>query len=95
MSRLKNCWHFLNLPCEAVSRLASESLDRELTRIERISLRSHLIYCSACRRYFRQIELLTIAARSWAARLETDLPAAGPRLPDDIREAIKRSLRQN
>jgi predicted anti-sigma-YlaC factor YlaD len=95
MSRLKNCWQFLNLPCEAISRLASESLDRDLTRLERIALRSHIIYCSACRRYLRQIELLAAAARRWSARLETDLPASGARLPDDVREAIKRSLKEN
>jgi predicted anti-sigma-YlaC factor YlaD len=93
MNRLKDCWHLLNVRCEGMSRLASESLDRDLTRLERLALRAHIVYCSACRRYLRQIELLKAAARGWAARLETDTPAAGPRLPEDIREAIKRSLR--
>jgi predicted anti-sigma-YlaC factor YlaD len=95
MNRLKDCWHLLNVPCEGMSRLASESLDRDLTRLERLALRAHIIYCSACRRYLGQIELLKAAARGWAARLETDTPADGPRLPEDIREAIKRSVRGN
>ena len=95
MNRLKDCWHLLNMPCEGMSRLASESLDRDLTSLERLALRSHLIYCRTCRRYLRQIELLTALARRFAGRLEADVPEAGPRLPDEIREAIKRSLREN
>ena len=59
MNRLKDCWHLLNLPCEGMSRLASESLDRELTRRERAALRMHTFYCSACRRYLRQLKLIT------------------------------------
>ena len=95
MNRLKDCWHLLNLPCEGMSRLASESLDRELTRPERAALRMHTFYCSACRRYLRQLKLINRALRRLAARLETDEPLPGAGLPDDVREEIKRSLREN
>ena len=36
MSRLKTFWCLLNLPCDGMSRLASESLDRDLGRMERV-----------------------------------------------------------
>jgi hypothetical protein len=50
MSRLKAFWRLLNLPCQGISRLASESLDRDLGHLERFALRSHLLCCTSCRR---------------------------------------------
>ena len=41
MSRPRSFWNLLNLPCEGMARLASDSLDRDLTRLERVALRSH------------------------------------------------------
>jgi putative zinc finger protein len=95
VNRLKDCWHLLNLPCEGISRLASESLDRELTRAERAALRLHMFYCSTCRRYLRQIKLISRALRGLSGRLETDEPLSGAGLPDDVRVEIKLSLRGN
>jgi len=95
MNRLKNIWHFLNLPCEGMSRLVSESLDRDLDQLERVALRSHLLYCAACRRYRRQLKLLRSAMERLATRLETDDPLRGPALPAGVREQIKRSLNRH
>lgn len=92
MSRLGSAWHLLNLPCEGLTQLASESLDRDLGRLERVALRSHLIYCAPCRRYVRQIRILRLALRHLAARLEADGPMPGPNLPDEVRDSIKRAL---
>ena len=95
MNRLKDCWHLLNMPCEGMSRLASESLDRDLSRAERAALRLHVFYCSACRRYQRHIKLIRCAMQSLASHLETESPLAGPCLPDHVRERIKSSLKRN
>jgi len=95
MSRLKILWHFLNLPCEGMSRLVSESLDRDLNRLERVALRSHLLYCAACRRYLRQLKLVRSALQRLAIRLETDDPLPGPALTAELRERLKRSLKGN
>jgi hypothetical protein len=94
MSRLGSAWRLLNLPCEGMARLASESLDRDLGRLERLALRIHRLYCTPCRRYLRQITLLRRALRRLASRLETDgpPPLPGPSMPDDVRERIKRAL---
>ena len=93
MIRPKELWHLLNLPCEGMTRLASESLDRDLGRLERFALRSHLLYCSACRRYLRQIAFLREATRRLMSHLESGEPFPGPALADDRRERIKRALR--
>jgi predicted anti-sigma-YlaC factor YlaD len=92
MRRLLEAWRLLNLPCEGMSRLASESLDRELSRLERVALRSHLLYCTACRRYRRQLERIRGALRKLAGDLEAGVPSPGPRLPDEVRERIKRVI---
>ena len=95
MSRPADLWRLLNLRCDGMTRLASESLDRDLTCLERLALRTHLLYCSACRRYTRQITLLRDAMRRLLGRLESGEPLPGPVLPDDLRERMKSVLRKN
>jgi Putative zinc-finger len=95
MSRLNDVWRLLNLRCDGMARLASESLDRELSFGERIALRSHVVYCSACRRYVRQIRRLRSAARVLLTRLETGDPFSGVLLPDDVRDRITHALREH
>jgi predicted anti-sigma-YlaC factor YlaD len=94
MIRAPRIWHLLNLPCEEMARLLSESLDRDLSRLERFALKSHLLYCAACRRYARQLKEVRHALARLASRLETDDPLPGPGLPDDVRERITQALKR-
>jgi hypothetical protein len=94
MSRLRSVWRLLNLPCEGMSRLSSESLDRDLSAMERLALRSHVLYCVACRRYLSQIKLIRETLRHLRGRLETEDPLPGPSLPENTREQIKRALEE-
>lgn len=94
MTRPQELWRLLNLPCEGMSRLASESLDRKLSHLERFVLRSHLLYCAGCRRYARQIAFLREAMRRLRGHLETGAPLPGPGLPDSLRERIEQALRE-
>jgi hypothetical protein len=93
MNRLTNLWRILNLPCEGMARLASESLDRELMPLERFALRSHVLYCRACHRYLRQISLLRDLANRLRSRIESDDSPFYSGLPDDVRDRIKHNLR--
>jgi hypothetical protein len=95
MSRTRSFWNLLNLPCEGMARLASESHDRNLSRLERIALRSHVLYCTACRRYLSQLKRIRAALKQLGARLETDDLLPGPGLPDDARDRIKCSLKRD
>jgi predicted anti-sigma-YlaC factor YlaD len=95
MARLKTIWHLLNLPCREMTRLASESLDRDLGRLERVVLKSHLLYCISCRRYLRQVLFLRRALRQVAKDLETGRSLPGLSLPDDVRARIKQALRES
>ncbi len=94
MGRLIDAWRLLNAPCRAMARLASAELDRPLDRIERIALRSHRLYCAPCRRYARQILALGRALRGDAGLTEVDDSSPGLSLPDDVRERIKRRMRE-
>ena len=94
MGRLTEAWRLLNMPCRGMTRLASESLDRDLGRFERVALRAHLGYCSPCRRYFRQIRALTRLLRKFADPHQADAAVTGPKLPDDVRARMKRRIRQ-
>jgi predicted anti-sigma-YlaC factor YlaD len=73
----------------------SESLDRDLTRMERLALRSHILYCAACRRYLQQVTFLRHAMRRLLTRLESGEPFPGPALPDEVRERMKHALRES
>jgi predicted anti-sigma-YlaC factor YlaD len=95
MSRLITLWRLLNLPCREMTHLASESLDRDLDRLERIFLRAHLLYCSGCRRFLKQIALVRLAASRLAMRTEADLPVPGPDIPTEVCDRIKRAIKGN
>jgi hypothetical protein len=95
MSRVPSLWRLLNLPCQGMARLASESFDRDLILRERVTLRLHLAYCAPCRHYEGQLQLLRCAMRRLASRLESDQPLPGPGLPEEVRERIKRALKES
>jgi hypothetical protein len=50
--------------CREVHRLVSESMDRELSLVERSRMRVHLVMCKACTRFNGQMDLLRRAMRS-------------------------------
>jgi predicted anti-sigma-YlaC factor YlaD len=80
----------LNLNCRAATRLLSESLDRDLTRIERIGLRLHLIVCGACRAYRRQLAAMRrMIRRHLATGGDADSEA---RLSAEARERILKTI---
>jgi len=92
MNRLKSLWRLVNLPCREISHLASESLDRDLDLLERFALRSHLLYCTACRRFLQQVEFIRQALGKLELHLEGDSSLSGPGMPQDVRERIQRAM---
>jgi hypothetical protein len=92
MSRLKAFWRLLNLPCQGMCRLASNSLDHDLGRPGRFALRSHLLCCTSCRRFERQIRFLRFAMRRFPGQVEDGELIPGSYMPDEVRERISRAL---
>lgn len=49
--------------CKEAHQLASEKLDRRLSRRERARLQLHLFICTACRNFNGQMQLIRLAMR--------------------------------
>lgn len=94
MGHLKSIARLLTLPCDEVARLVSESLDRPLPLPERAALRLHLVYCVACRRYRRQALFLRRVFDRLTPWSDHAATVGLPPLPPEVRERIKRALRE-
>lgn len=83
------------LRCREVSKLVSESMERDLPLGERLAVRMHLIMCRLCSGFARQLQMLRRAAREHPERLGPDESAPESRLPEAARERIKAALRND
>lgn len=78
------------LNCKEASHLISEREERPLGLRERWGLRLHLLICSYCRRFERQVALLRQALRELGRRAEAE--AAAVDLSPEARERIRTAL---
>lgn len=53
------------LSCQQATMLASKSQETTLTRKEKLSLKSHLFICSACRNFDKQLHQLRSLSQSF------------------------------
>ena len=56
---LRRLTHMLS--CKEVTRLLSQAQDRQLALGERVKLRLHLVVCTACTRFERQLAFMRTA----------------------------------
>src|SRR5262245_42453244 len=77
--------------CKRASELISAAMDRELNARELLSLRVHLLICSYCRRFRRQLEVLRRLVCSPLTEGDGDLPGAVA-LTVEARDRIRRAL---
>jgi hypothetical protein len=77
-------------PCADLTRTMSESLERELTVRERVTLRLHFLMCVYCERYLAQLKLIREAVRR---RAEQPDAAPDATLSPATRERISKALR--
>jgi Putative zinc-finger len=89
---IRNITMLVNLSCDQASRLASESLDRELSRHERWALRLHTLVCRSCRRLVAQLKTLRALAAQMPDSAHEQLRAALPQLSTDRKQRIKQLL---
>jgi predicted anti-sigma-YlaC factor YlaD len=77
------------LSCHQASQLLSQSLDRKLSRRERMGLRLHLTLCSMCRRFGQQLVGIRSLLRRVRQQTEQDETV---RLPAEARQRIAHAL---
>jgi hypothetical protein len=76
--------------CRQVSRLQSAATQQPLSLGQRIGLKFHLLVCSWCRRYGKQVGFLRKFAHE---HMHDDAAPTPPTLPPNARERMKQSLR--
>jgi hypothetical protein len=81
--------------CKEVSCLVSESMDRDLPFRQRFSMRLHLLMCSLCSRFRRQIMFLREAAHSFGEAHDGDELFSKVELSADARARIKQAVHAN
>jgi len=77
------------LSCKQASQLLSQSLDSKLSRSELVALRLHLMLCSMCRRFGRQVTGIQSALRRFRRQVEQDETVT---LSTEARQRIARAL---
>ena len=76
--------------CQQAARFQSEAMDRKLSFVKRVGLRLHLLMCSLCRRYGKQIRYLHSTAQDHQDHL---IDASPQTLSIEARERIKKKLK--
>jgi hypothetical protein len=64
------------LNCKEATKLASQSLDRELSFRERVGIKIHYILCRACRSFLKQIRFLRLASQLLDEHFEDEFSTA-------------------
>lgn len=77
--------------CHDMTRLLSQSMDRQLPLHTRLAIRLHLETCVWCERYSQQLEVMSKASRSVPERAEQISEAS---LPEKARKRIKDAVRR-
>ena len=83
------------LRCRDISKLVSESMERQLPFRQRMQVRVHLMLCRLCAGFARQIRLLRRAAKQDSERVAADVSTPGVALSQEAREQIKAALRES
>ena len=83
-----------NLDCRTASQLASDSLDRDLRRGERLALRIHQLVCPPCRHLVAQFQAIRRAVASLPSPWRRDGNEDSVELSSERRAAIKKVLQE-
>ncbi len=78
--------------CQQASQLVSESMDRPLRLRERVTLRMHLLMCSFCTRFSRQLRFLHRATIQFRQTVPEPSPAPEVTLSVEAKQRISRVL---
>ncbi len=80
------------LTCKEVSKLVSESMERQLPLGKLMQMRMHLMLCRFCAGFARQTRLLRLAAKQESERSAADVSTSEATLSQEARERIKAAL---
>ena len=79
----------MNYACKEASKLASDSLDRELTLGERLRLKIHTLMCGKCKNSNETMKLIRNTATLISQSRSGEI-----RLTDEQRESLRKTLEE-
>ena len=82
-------------PCQDMTRLLSEAMDRPLPVGIRIRMRLHFLICKWCERYKNQLLFLRQALRRDPDKVEGDVTTSSTSLSPEAKDRLKRTLRNS
>lgn len=82
----------LMITCKQASQMISQSLDKPLSRAERLQLKLHLFICNACTRFNRQLHLLSNVVKRMRSDTENDSTI---QLPPEAKVRIISNIESN
>ncbi|MCU1757185.1 MULTISPECIES: anti-sigma factor family protein [Pseudomonas] len=68
------------LSCKQYVARSSDHMDRQLSVRERLQMRHHLLFCPNCRRFIRQMRLMSATLKALPEPLPNDLDATVERM---------------
>ena len=77
------------LTCKQASQIISQSLDRNLSWQERLTLRLHLFICKYCKRFSQQLSTLRVTLKRMNETVENDTNIT---MSSDIKARIAKSM---
>lgn len=80
------------LNCKQISELASRALDEKLTLRQRMSLRMHLLLCSMCRGFARNLRRIQDACSQERSRLSDDSANAETSISPEARDRLRKNI---
>lgn len=86
-----NIFRSLFPSCRQVSQMQSEALDHSLSGKQRAAMGLHLLVCSWCRRYGKQIRFLKSATHEHAEDFQS---ASAHGLSEAAKERMKQAMRK-
>jgi predicted anti-sigma-YlaC factor YlaD len=95
---LKNILRILTLTCDQAAQLMSHAQDIQLNRLERWALSVHLLICSFCRKYNRQLKLLrSVLSRMADSRTYDDVvpPLLDPEQSKAFQDRLSKKIQEN
>ena len=78
--------------CQEMTRLLSDAMDRSLPLHLRMRMRVHLVICTLCQRYQRQLRLIRQTLRKRGERLEEARIPQEPFLSPEAKQRLQRAL---
>lgn len=84
--------HGIMPTCQEMTRLLSDAMDRSLPFHLRMRMRVHLLICTLCQQYQRQLRLIRHILRTHGERLEKTRQQQEPSLSPEAKQRLQQAL---